>query len=156
MIDYKIYCAGKFISSSKKLEVTNKYSQAMYATTYLADKEILEQAITAANAIKEASKKLSSYEKFTALKFIAEEIEKNKNHLAEVLCIESAKPIRYAIAEIERAAQTFLIAAEECKRLPKEYLSLDWTPNGKSKEGIVNFFPIGLVAGISPFKLSCP
>ena len=152
MIDYKIYCAGKFISSSKKLEVTNKYSQAMYATTYLADKEILEQAITAANAIKEASKKLSSYEKFTALKFIAEEIEKNKNHLAEVLCIESAKPIRYAIAEIERAAQTFLIAAEECKRLPKEYLSLDWTPNGKSKEGSVNYFPIGLVAGISPFN----
>jgi glyceraldehyde-3-phosphate dehydrogenase (NADP+) len=152
MIDYKIYCAGKFISSSKKLEVTNKYSQAVYATTYLADKEILEQAITAANAIKEASKKLSSYEKFTALKFIAEEIEKNKNHLAEVLCIESAKPIRYAIAEIERAAQTFLIAAEECKRLPKEYMSLDWTPNGKSKEGIVNYFPIGLVAGISPFN----
>jgi glyceraldehyde-3-phosphate dehydrogenase (NADP+) len=152
MIDYKIYCAGKFISSSKKLEVTNKYSQAVYATTYLADKEILEQAITAANDIKEASKKLSSHEKFTALKFIAEEIEKNKNHLAEVLCIESAKPIRYAIAEIERAAQTFLIAAEECKRLPKEYLSLDWTPNGKSKEGIVNYFPIGLVAGISPFN----
>jgi glyceraldehyde-3-phosphate dehydrogenase (NADP+) len=152
MIDYKIYCAGKFISSSKKLEVTNKYSQAVYAKTYLANKEILEQAITAANDIKEASKKLSSHEKFTALKFIAEEIEKNKNHLAEVLCIESAKPIRYAIAEIERAAQTFLIAAEECKRLPKEYMSLDWTPNGKSKEGIVNYFPIGLVAGISPFN----
>lgn len=152
MIDYKIYCAGKFISSSKKLEVTNKYSQAVYATTYLADKEILEQAITAANDIKEASKKLSSHEKFTALKFIAEEIEKNKNHLAEVLCIESAKPIRYAIAEIERAAQTFLIAAEECKRIPKEYMSLDWTPSGKSKEGIVNYFPIGLVAGISPFN----
>jgi glyceraldehyde-3-phosphate dehydrogenase (NADP+) len=31
-------------------------------------------------------------------------------------------------------------------------MSLDWTPNGKSKEGIVNYFPIGLVAGISPFN----
>lgn len=152
MNDYKIYCAGKFISSSKKLEVTNKYSQEIYATTYLADKEILDQAITEAIAVKEMCKQLSSHEKFNALKFIAEEIEKNKNHLAEVLCIESAKPICYAISEIERAAQTFLIAAEECKRLPKEYMSLDWTLNGKGKEGIVNYFPIGLVAGISPFN----
>lgn len=152
MIDYKIYCAGKFISSSKKLEVTNKYSQEVYATTYLADKEILEQSIKVATAAKDSCKKLSSHEKFIALKFIAEEIEKNKDHLAKVLCIESAKPIRYAISEIERAAQTFLIAAEECKRLPKEYMSLDWTPNGKGKEGMVNYFPIGLVAGISPFN----
>ncbi|MDO8999481.1 MAG: aldehyde dehydrogenase family protein [Bacteroidota bacterium] len=152
MIEYKIYCAGKFISSSKKLEVINKYSKGIYATSYLADKEILELAITGALAAKEKCKQLSSHEKFIALKYIAEEIEKNKNYLAEVLCIESAKPIRYAIAEIERAAQTFLIAAEECKRLPKEYLSLDWTPNGKSKEGIINYFPIGLVAGISPFN----
>lgn len=152
MNDYKIYCAGKFISSSKKLEVTNKYSQDIYAITYLADKDILETAILGAELAKEQCKKLSSHEKFVALKFIAEEIEKNKNHLAEVLCIESAKPLRYAIAEIERAAQTFLIAAEECKRLPKEYMSLDWTPNGNGKEGIVNYFPIGLVAGISPFN----
>jgi len=152
MNDYKIYCAGKFISSSKKLEVINKYSQEVYATTYLADKEILNQAICEAEAIKETCKKLSSHEKFIALKFIAEEIEKNKDHLAEVLCIESAKPIRYAVSEIERAAQTFLIAAEECKRLPKEYMSLDWTPNGKGKDGIINYFPIGLVAGISPFN----
>jgi glyceraldehyde-3-phosphate dehydrogenase (NADP+) len=152
MNDYKIYCAGKFISSSKKLEVTNKYSQDIYAITYLADKDILDTAILGAELAKEQCKKLSSHEKFVALKFIAEEIEKNKNYLAEVLCIESAKPLRYAIAEIERAAQTFLIAAEECKRLPKEYMSLDWTPNGKGKEGIVNYFPIGLVAGISPFN----
>ncbi|MEI8136073.1 MAG: aldehyde dehydrogenase family protein [Bacteroidota bacterium] len=152
MNDYKIYCAGKFISSSKKLEITNKYTQQVYATAYLADKEILEEAIINATIAKDDCKNLSSQDKFVALKFISEEIEKNKNHLAEILCIESAKPLRYAIAEIERAAQTFLIAAEECKRLPKEYMSLDWTTNGKNKEGLVNYFPIGLVAGISPFN----
>lgn len=152
MIDYKIYSAGKFITSSKKLEITNKFTQHVYATTYLADKEILEEAIISATNVKDECKNLSAHEKFIALKFIAEEIEKNKKHLAEVLCIESAKPLRYAITEIERAAQTFLIAAEECKRLPKEYMSLDWTANGKSKEGLIKYFPIGLVAAISPFN----
>jgi glyceraldehyde-3-phosphate dehydrogenase (NADP+) len=69
-----------------------------------------------------------------------------------VLAQESGKPLIYAGAEIDRSSQTFLIAAEESKRLPKEYLSLDWTPGGKDKEGLVKYFPVGLVAGISPFN----
>ena len=31
-------------------------------------------------------------------------------------------------------------------------MSLDWTPGGKDKEGLVKYFPVGLVAGISPFN----
>ncbi|MFN7013213.1 MAG: aldehyde dehydrogenase family protein, partial [Bacteroidia bacterium] len=34
----------------------------------------------------------------------------------------------------------------------KEYISLDWTPAGIQKEGSVKYFPIGLVAGITPFN----
>jgi glyceraldehyde-3-phosphate dehydrogenase (NADP+) len=58
----------------------------------------------------------------------------------------------YALGEIDRSSQTFLIAAEESKRLPREYIGLDWTPGGKDKEGSVKYFPVGLVAGISPFN----
>jgi glyceraldehyde-3-phosphate dehydrogenase (NADP+) len=36
--------------------------------------------------------------------------------------------------------------------LPKEYISLDWTPAGEHKEGFVKYFPIGIVAGIAPFN----
>jgi glyceraldehyde-3-phosphate dehydrogenase (NADP+) len=56
------------------------------------------------------------------------------------------------LAEIDRAAQTFIVAAEESKRLPKEYISLDWTPSGEGKEGFVKYFPIGLIAAIAPFN----
>ena len=49
-------------------------------------------------------------------------------------------------------AQTFLAAAEEAKRLPKEYMSLDWTAAGAKKEGMVKYFPSGVVAGITPFN----
>jgi glyceraldehyde-3-phosphate dehydrogenase (NADP+) len=152
MNEYKIYCAGTFISTANILPVLNKYENIIFAQTYLADDIILNHAIQSAQQAKEACKNLSSLEKYEALKFISEEIIKNKQRLAEILSVESAKPIRYALPEIERSAQTFLIAAEECKRLPKEYLSLDWTANGKNKEGFVNYFPIGIVAGISPFN----
>lgn len=152
MADYKIYCGGQFIQTNKKLTVTNKYTGKVYATTFLADEKILDAAIKAAQKAKKTCAELSSLEKYEALRFIYEQILKNKKHLSEVLCIESAKPMIYAAGEIERAAQTFLIAAEECKRLPKDYMSLDWTPNGKGKEGVVNYFPVGIVGGISPFN----
>jgi acyl-CoA reductase-like NAD-dependent aldehyde dehydrogenase len=149
---YKIYCAGEFVSSSIVHEVTNKYTQKVFAKTWLADKKLLDDAIKRALKAKEACKKLSSLEKFVALRFISDELERKKKHIAEVLCIESAKPLVYALGEVERAIQTFLIAAEESKRLPRGNMSLDWTPNGKHKEGIIRYFPSGIVAGISPFN----
>lgn len=152
MEKYDIYCGGEFITTDQELAVTNKYTQDVFAKTYLADEAVLNTAILAAEKVKSECRNLSSAEKFSALKFISEELEKDKLKLAEVLCIESAKPLRYAIGEIERAAQTFLIAAEECKRLPKEYMSLDWTANGKNKEGIIKYFPVGIVGGIAPFN----
>lgn len=152
MNEHKIYCAGKFITASKKLEVTNKYTGKVYAITYQANEKDLDNAIKAAEKVRQKCKGLSSLGKYTALKFVHDQLLKNKKRLAEILCIESGKPIIYASAEIERAAQTFLIAAEECKRLPGEVMSLDWIPNGKNKEGIVRYFPIGIVAGISPFN----
>jgi acyl-CoA reductase-like NAD-dependent aldehyde dehydrogenase len=152
MVEYQLYCAGEFITSSEKLIVTNKFNGEPYASSYLADSEIFEKAIQGALNAKELCGNLSSFEKYNALRFISDELLKNKKSLSEILCIESGKPFKYAVGEIERSAQTFLIAAEECKRLPKEYLSLDWTENGKNKEGLVNYFPIGIVAGIAPFN----
>lgn len=152
MKNYKIYCGGEFVSTKKEHPVINKYSGKTFAKTFLADEKLLDKAIGAAQKAKPLCRALSSLEKYTALRFISDELEKNKKQLAEVLCTESGKPYIYSLSEIERAAQTFLIAAEECKRLPKDYMSLDWTLNGKNKSGIVDYFPIGIVAGISPFN----
>lgn len=149
---YPIYSAGQFVTSNKGLEVMNPFDNSLIAKTYLADDAILGKSITSAINVKEELKNQSSYKRFETLKYISEELFANRSRLAEVLSLESGKPIKYALAEIDRSIQTCLIAAEESKRLPKEYISLDWTPNGEGKEGLVNYFPIGLVAGIAPFN----
>lgn len=149
---YNIYSSGKFITSDTILEIKNPFDDSLVATSYLANKNILEDAIVKALSVRQELQNLSSLKKYTILKQISDTIITNRNHLANILCLESGKPIKYALAEIDRSAQTFLIAAEESKRTPKEYISLDWTPNGETKEGIVNYFPIGLIAGIAPFN----
>jgi acyl-CoA reductase-like NAD-dependent aldehyde dehydrogenase len=152
MTDYKIYIGGEFVETSNSLTVVNPYTQKAFASTYLGGQEELEFAITKAERVKTELKNLPVYKRYEILMQIAAEIKARRTYLATVLCRESAKPMRYALGEIDRAAQTFIVAAEECKRLPKEYISIDWTPAGEGKEGLVKYFPIGLVAGIAPFN----
>lgn len=150
--EYKIFCAGEFIITENKLAVINPFDNKEIAHTYLANESILNTAIEKTLQVQKELRDLPSFKKFEILKFISEQLKIKREELAQLLCMESGKPMKYALAEIERSAQTFLIAAEESKRLPKEYISLDWTPNGANREGVINYFPIGLVAGIAPFN----
>lgn len=152
MNTYEIYSGGVFTSTQNPLQVYNPYSGALVAKTYLASDKELENAINKAQEVKAAMQEMPVYQKFEILMTISEKLKADRERLAQVLVSESAKPIRYALGEIDRAAQTFLVAAEEAKRIPAEYFSIDWTPAGKGKEAFVKQFPIGLVAGIAPFN----
>lgn len=152
MKKYDIYIGGEFKQTDAPLQVTNKYTDEVFAETFLAKTKELDEAIVKAQTIQKKMKEMPAYERYEILMQISKEINANKEHLAIVLATESGKPIKYASGEIERASQTFLIAAEESKRFPSEYISLDWAPAGKGKEGLVKYFPIGLIAGISPFN----
>ncbi len=152
MNEFEIFSGGEFKRTGHPIKITNPYNGAVIGQTYLAGQAELERAIKKAQSIEKTLRTQPSYMRYEILMQIAGQIKKDKEEVAGILCLESAKPIRYALAETDRAIQTFLVAAEESKRLPGEYLRLDWTPAGAGKEGIVKYFPIGLVAGISPFN----
>lgn len=149
---FEIYCAGKFIKTFNNHRVVNPYDSGQFATTYFAGDAELESAIVAAAKAREELASLASFKKYAILTQIGEELLALRQQFAELITFESGKPIRYALAEVDRSIQTFNVAAEESRRMPKEYLSLDWTQAGAGKEGIVKYFPIGIVAGISPFN----
>lgn len=152
MLQYPIYAGGTFVNTDEVLPVTNKVTGEVVAHTYLANAALLETCIAAATAAKPTLANLSAFDKYTKLQAIAQTIHQQRQHLATLLSTESAKPIRYALTEIDRAAQTFSVAAEETKRLPKEWISLDWTAAGRGLEGRIAYKPIGTVAGIAPFN----
>ncbi|OFX18110.1 MAG: aldehyde dehydrogenase [Bacteroidetes bacterium GWA2_31_9] len=152
MNEYKIYCGGKFTTSEKILIVKNPYDNSIVGKTYLANETIINEAIIKALKVQNELKHLPSYLRYSILMSIVEQLSQNRRLMAEIISNEAAKPIKYSLSEVERAIQTFIIAAEETKRLPKEYMSLDWTPAGAKKEGFVKYFPIGLIAGIAPFN----
>ncbi len=152
MEEYKIYVAGEFRTTDTPLPVSNPYNGEVFATTWLAGAAELEEAIKAALAAGEEMAALPVYRRYEILSQISDALKSDRERLARVLAQESGKPMRYALGELDRASQTFRVAAEESKRLPGEYISIDWTPPGAGKEGWVKYFPVGLMAGISPFN----
>jgi acyl-CoA reductase-like NAD-dependent aldehyde dehydrogenase len=152
MESYLIYCGGEFIKTAKSHPVTNKYTGDVFAGTWMAGEKELDRALEAAMAARRPCAEMSSLERSDCLRKIHDSLSSEKEKFARLLATESAKPMRFARVEIERAINCFLIASEECKRLPREYLMLDWTKNGKNREGLVRYVPAGVVAGISPFN----
>ena len=149
---YEIYVGGEFTTTNEKLEVFNSHTGEQVATTFIAGKAELEKSIKKAEAVKHEMASMPSFQKYAIMMEIAKALEADKERLAKILSKEAAKPLKFALGEISRAAQTFVVAAEEAKRLPGEVLSMDWTPAGTGKEAVVKYFPIGPVAGIAPFN----
>ncbi len=149
---FPIYAGGEFTTTGKPLDVVSPYSAIATYRTYLGGEAEYERAVTAAEGAREAMRVLPTYLRYQILRDISAGILKHRELFAQIMAREAAKPLKTGRFEAERAAQTFLIASEEAKRLPGELLRLDWTPVAHGKEAIVKYFPVGLVAGISPFN----
>jgi len=147
-----IYLAGEFVEAGTPLEVRNPATDELVATTFQAGPAELERAVVAAVEGFAQTRHLASYERRDALAHVAERIAEEADELAELLTRESGKPIRDARGEVVRASLTFRTAAEEALRINGEWMPLDWNATNKGRSGIWRRYPIGPVAGISPFN----
>ncbi|MBN1271309.1 MAG: aldehyde dehydrogenase family protein [Candidatus Aminicenantes bacterium] len=152
MKEYKLFIRGKWESSRKKQEIRSPYDGNPVALVHFADKNQVKNAVDAAHESFKETRKLSSYERSQALAFMATEIAKRKEELAQSITLCSGKTITSSRIEVDRAVNTFSIASEEAKRLPGEFLPLDLNPQTKERWGLVRRFPIGVIAGITPFN----
>jgi acyl-CoA reductase-like NAD-dependent aldehyde dehydrogenase len=147
-----IYLAGEFVEAGTRLEVRNPANDELVATTFQAGPQELEHATVAAAVAFAETRRLASYERRDALAHVAACIDRDAEELSELLTRESGKPIRDARGEVSRGALTFRTAAEEALRITGEWLPLDWNAANRGRSGIVRRYPIGPVAGISPFN----
>ena len=147
-----IYLAGEFVESGTPLEVRNPADGSLVATTFQAGSDELDRATAAAVSAFDETRRLPAYARRDALAHVAACIDRDADELAVLLSRESGKPIRDARGEIARGALTFRTAAEEALRINGEWLPLDWAPANRGRHGIVRRYPIGPVAGISPFN----
>ncbi|SES21683.1 Acyl-CoA reductase [Gracilibacillus ureilyticus] len=151
MNNYPIFIDGTWRKTKESLQVLDKYSQKVYATVSTAGKKDVDDAISSAfHAFKRHQ--LSPYERFSILQKTYQILLDRKEELAKIIVKEAGKPLKQALAEIERSAQTFLLAAEEAKRVHGEGVPVDAAPGSENRLAFTIKVPVGVVGAISPFN----
>src|SRR6187401_891049 len=150
---HPIYLAGRWVDSPDVLEVSNPADASTPAgSTYNATPEQYEEAVEAAVAAFEITRKLPAYERGRILREISAGIRARREELGRLIALESGKPIRDALVEVDRATLTFRLGAEEAERMTGELIPLDLMASSKGRIGVTRRFPLGPVAAISPFN----
>ena len=148
----KMFIDGKWVDREERIDVVNPYDGSVIAAVPQATSEDVNAAICSCEAGLKEAKKLSRWERYGILKRASELIEQRQEELALILAKEVGKTIQEARREVNRATQTFLISAEEAKRLHGEMVPFDAAPGAQSKFGFFMRVPLGVVAAITPFN----
>ena len=74
------------------------------------------------------------------------------NEFASTIALESGKPIRTAMLEASRCADTLAFSAAACRLLAGEVVPMEASHSGAGRIGFTVVEPIGVVAAITPFN----
>jgi acyl-CoA reductase-like NAD-dependent aldehyde dehydrogenase len=146
------YVDGKWLDEGDIVEIHAPYDGAVIAGVHQGRREHAEAAIAASVKAFGTTRRLPAFERQRVLRRIADGIHDRKDEFSRTLSQEAGKPIKSARMEVDRAVFTFNVAAEETVRGYGEYLPLDWMQSTAGRWGIVKRFPLGPVAGITPFN----
>ena len=150
---HPIFLAGRWVESPDPLIVENPADpKAPAGSTYNATEAQYEEAVEAAVAAFEVTRHLPAYERGAILRSVSAGIKARREELGRLMATEAGKPIRDALVEVDRATLTFRLGAEEAERMTGEVIPLDLMASSRDRVGITRRFPIGPVAGISPFN----
>ncbi|MFC2948097.1 NAD-dependent succinate-semialdehyde dehydrogenase [Virgibacillus sediminis] len=92
--------------------------------------------------------KINAHERARLLKKWSDTIQSNKEEIARVMTLESGKPLRESLGEVDYATSYIDWYAEESKRLYGRTIPA----NTESKRIVVSRQPVGLVAAITPWN----
>jgi glyceraldehyde-3-phosphate dehydrogenase (NADP+) len=150
---HPIFLAGRWVESDDPLVISNPaHPDEPAGATYNASEAQYEEAVEAAVAAFEVTRVLPAYERGAILRNISAGIKDRREELGRTITLEAGKPIRDSLVEVDRAVLTFRLGAEEAERMVGETIPLDLMPASKGRIGITRRFPIGPIAGISPFN----
>lgn len=143
---------GERVFSERTAEVRSPHDGSLVAEVSLAGEAEIDQAIRAAQHAFLENRRLPSHRLAQVARSLVEGVEARSEELARTIALEAGKPLALARGEVQRAAITFRLAAEEATRLVGELLPVDLEPRVEGFQAIVRRFPVGPVAGISPFN----
>lgn len=148
----KLYIQGEWIEGERHKDLLSPHSLEKIAEIPLATREQIDSALESAYSQRKTMANLTSLERSEILSNLVDLLKKNRSKAAEIISNESAKPIKYSLAEVDRTIETYQFAAEEAKRVTGEMIPMDAAKSGQNRLGYTLREPIGVIAAITPFN----
>ncbi len=132
--------------------IRNSYTGEVVGSVPIGDAAAMERAIVAAERAYRDLRGWPRFERKALLLRIAAGLVERKAEFVDLMIAESGKPRIYSEAEVDRAAMTFTLAAEELSRRSGEILPLDLSAATVGYTALVKRMPIGVIGAIAPFN----
>ncbi len=133
-------------------DVYAPYSKELFAKFAMATEVDVQDAIESAQKATSKMASLTAFQRAQILEQLSNLFAEHRDEAASIISLESAKPLKYAIAEIDRTIETYKFAAEEAKRLAGELIPMDASKSGEGRFAYTLREPIGVIAAITPFN----
>jgi len=148
----RMLIGGKWQEGSETFAVRSPYTRELVSDVCSAGPREVEATISEAVLAAALMKRLSRFQIASGLQKIADGIAARKDEFIKTIVNESAKPVRYARGEVERAIATFHSAAGEAERFVGEVVPVDAQITGRGKTAWTLRVPRGVIYGITPFN----
>ncbi len=151
MIEARLFYDGKWCDGERTVPLLDKYDGGTVATVHEAG---AEQVAAALRAVADGQRDcaLAPYDRYRILARAAELVTQRRDRFVTTVVKDSGFTVSDAGREVDRAAQTLLISAEEAKRIHGEVVPFDGAPGWSGRLGFTTRHPLGVVAAITPFN----
>lgn len=133
----------------KVLDVRNPFDNKLIGTLACWSRAEILQAIELADSY---DYRLTAWQRYKMLTRFCELLDLHATEFIELISEESGKTLRDSEAELKRSRQTFVLSAEEAKRINGEILPIDAVEGLEKGLALALREPIGPVAAITPFN----
>ena len=143
---------GAWRAASESYEVRDPYRGGVVSHAPRSSLAELDDALNAAVQAKAKAAATPAYERAALLRRAGKLLVERADSIAEIMARETGKAVKDAKAEIVRSQDTLSLSAEEAVRIEGEHIPLDASAMGAGKICFMLRFPVGVVAGITPFN----
>ena len=133
-------------------EVRDPYRGDIAAYAPASSSRDCDDALDAARKASKVMAAMPGYERAALLRRIADGVSERADEIARAMSLESGKALRDSLAETLGSAETLRLCAEEAVRIQGEHIPMDASAIGAGKVAVLMRFPVGVVAGFTPFN----
>jgi acyl-CoA reductase-like NAD-dependent aldehyde dehydrogenase len=143
---------GEWREGAAHDEVRDPYRGAVVSRAPRSTMADLDTALTAARAATPVMAAMPGFERAALLRRVSALLVQRAEEIAQVMSRETGKAIKDARGEVIRSQDTINLSAEEAIRIEGEHIPLDGSAMGAGRIAVMLRFPVGVVAGITPFN----